>query len=43
MAKDGLLSVISFEGDNNTIINKSEIVNFNTKSQLIVNQSGSYA
>ncbi len=39
MAKDGLLSVISFEGDNNTIIHKSEIVNFNTKSQLIVNQS----
>ena len=39
MAKDSLLSVISFEGNNNTIIHKSEIVNFNTKSQLIVNQS----
>ena len=33
------LDVIKFEGDNQTIVSKSFIENFNTKTQLIVNES----
>ena len=34
-----LLDVIKFEGDNNNIVHRSVIEDFNTKSQLIVNES----
>ena len=33
------LDVIKYEGDNNSIVYKSHIENFNTKTQLIVNES----
>lgn len=36
---DNRLDVIRYEGDNNVLVAKSYIENFNTKSQLIVNES----
>ena len=33
------LDVIQYVGDNNVLVSKSTITNFNTKSQLIVNES----
>lgn len=36
---NNILSVISYEGDNNTLVHRSEIVDFNAKSQLIVHES----
>lgn len=36
---DNHLDIIKFEGDNDVLVSKSHIENFNTKSQLIVNES----
>lgn len=39
MAHGKLLDVISFDGDNETLVHRSEISNFNSMSQLVVNQT----